>query len=80
MSKDFLFDIECFKEGEKLYQVRKINSNDDTDMGKILATFVDRSHCRLMKKMITMPEGYELMIAEYTKGEGITDLMDIDVW
>jgi len=79
MSKkeQFLFDIDCFKKGQMLYQVRLVKIDDESDQGEILATFVRMHNCAVMK-YLNIPDGYELLITEYTKGEGITDIIDID--
>lgn len=73
---DFLFDIDEYKEGERVYQVRLVKDGT-SDLGEILATFVDMSTCSVMRQL-QIDEGYQLIVTPFIKGEGVKDIIDID--
>ena len=71
---DFLFDINEYKNVEKVYQIRLVRS--ETDQGEVIATFKYLEHCLMMPKVLpddTDEQG--LIITEFTKGKGITDFI-----
>ncbi|MCM8526960.1 MAG: hypothetical protein NE327_10625 [Lentisphaeraceae bacterium] len=74
--KDFLFDIDQYKKGQVVYQVRLFKNDDMNDQGEIMATFTDMSLCLLFDH-VTCPEGYHFNIIELEEGRGITDLIEI---
>ena len=72
--KECLFDIDDYKKGVEVYQVRLCKSEDD--QGEVIATFTDLYNCRLMRQ-IAIPEGCDLILTVYEKGKGVVDMYDI---
>jgi len=73
--EQYLFDVDEFKKGQLIYQVRMIKDDNPEDTGEIIATFKDIYLCRLLRTM-TIPEGFDFIITEYEVGKGIVDIID----
>lgn len=71
--KECLFDIDDYKKGDEVYQVRLCKGESDT--GEVIATFVDLYNCRLMRQ-ITIPDGCDLILTVYEKSKGVIDMYD----
>lgn len=69
---DYLFDLDEFKNVDKVFQVRLCKAEDDE--GEVLASFKYVDHTKCMKA-IALEDGYELIVTEWTKGKGITDFL-----
>jgi negative regulator of sigma E activity len=74
-TEQYLFDVDEFKKGQLLYQVRMIKVDTPEDTGEIIATFKDISLCRMLRPM-TIPEGFDFIITKYEVGNGIVDMID----
>ena len=72
MTEQLLFDIDQYKKGETIYQVRLCKS--EVDEGEVIATFKNLDHVVLMKQL-ALGDKESLIVTEYEQGKGIVDII-----